>query len=92
MVSAETNRKWRFVLLLLVHMVLCAAMNNIESQILKCISQRRNRDIIYFLTNSNSTGSTYSLISVTCDKFKNTYLITEDQCVKEKELFYGKVM
>ena len=58
----------------------CAAVNNTESRILQWIQSRHSSDIYHFTT-------THSV----CGEEKNTYLISENQCVKDEELFSGKI-
>ena len=57
------------------------ATSDTESGIVVRISRRQTTDIYFFINSTTSTGTT-------CGN-KNTYLISEDQCVKDQELFKG---
>ena len=61
-----------------------AVVSDTESGIIvERISRRQNNDIYLFI-NSSTTGTN-------CGD-KNTYLISEDQCVKDQELFKGNLI
>jgi hypothetical protein len=59
--------------------VQAVAASGTESGIVERVSRRQNGDIYFF-----SNGS-----HMRCDD-KNVYLVSEDQCVKDQELFEGK--
>ena len=84
MVPVMSTAKWGFALLLVLEVcvVSCAAVSNTESGILQWIQRRPRNDIYYFI---NDTGYT-----VCNEDFQNTYLISDNQCVKDQELFCGK--
>ena len=54
-------------------------VSNTEIGILEWIVRRQSSDVFHFI---NSSGS-----FISC--YENTYLISEDQCVKDQELFRG---
>ena len=86
MVAAGNERKRRLVLLSLVFEVcisVCAVESDTESGIVERISRRLSSDIYYFINSSSS--------SVTCGN-ENTYLISENKCVKDAELFRGNLI
>ena len=85
MVQVMITTKWRFVLLFILEVCVasCAAVNNTEFGILQWI-QRRHFSDFYHFTNSTTTHSA-------CGEEKNTYLINENQCVKDQE-FSGKLI
>ena len=87
MVPVMITTKWRFVLLFILEVCVassesCAAVNNTESGILQWIQRRPSSDFYHFI-NSTITHSA-------CGE-ENTYLISENQCVKDQELFSGKI-
>ena len=77
-------REWKLLLILEVCVTSCAAINNAESGILQWIQRRHSNDFYNFI-NSTTTHSA-------CGEEKNTYLISENQCVKIQELFSGKLI
>ena len=86
MALAKEQRQCWLILLLFVYKVclpdsaqVVAASGN-ESRIVERVSRRLTTDIYFFI--SSTTG-------INCGD-KNTYLISEDQCVKDQELFRGK--
>ena len=68
-----------FVFEAFMSMQAVAASGN-EYRIVERVSRRQTTDI-YYIINSTSTGTN-------CGD-KDTYLISEDQCVKDQELFEG---
>jgi hypothetical protein len=56
--------------------VQAVATSGTESKIVERVSRRQNNDV-YFFGNSSS---------MRCDN-RNVYLVSEDQCVKDQELF-----
>ena len=82
MAAAESERKWRLVLQLLfvfeVCISVCAVVNDSESKILEWVSRRQSSDFYHFINSSKDN----------CGN-NNTYLISENQCVKDQELFRG---
>ena len=91
MVAVESERKWRFVVLLLfvleMHtcMMVCAATNSTKSGILQWISRRQSLDIYNFINSSSPSRG------ITCDIENSTYLISDDLCVEEQELLNGNL-
>ena len=84
MAEVKDRTCW-LVLLLFIYKVYLfdsvqAVVSDTESGIVERISRRQNNDI-YFFINSSTTGTN-------CGD-KNTYLISEDQCVMDQELFRG---
>ena len=80
------QRKCRFILLLFVYemcLLVHTAVSDTESGIVERVSRQQERDIYYFI-NSSTTGTT-------CGS-ENTYLISENQCVKDQELFTGNYL
>ena len=57
------------------------AMSVYESRIVERVSRRQTADIYFFI---NSTSG------INCGD-KNTYLISEDQCVQDQELYRGNL-
>ena len=83
MAAVKEQRKCWLMLLLFVYKVCLsdlvqAVASDTESGIVERISRRQNNDIYFFI---NGT--------VTNCGDKNTYLVSEDQCVKDQELFKG---
>ena len=82
--SAKDQRKCWLILLLIVYKVCLpisvqvVATSDNESRIVERVSRKLNKDIYFFSDGSN----------VNCGD-NNTYLIREDQCVKDQELFEG---
>ena len=85
MVAAKDQRKCWLMLWLFVYKVClptsvqAVTANGTESKIVERVNRRQNKDV-YFFSNSSSK---------TCEK--NTYLISEEQCVKDQELFRGNL-
>ena len=86
----KDQRKCCLVLLLFVYnIVVClpdsvqAAESDTESGIVERVSRRQFRDV-YFFINSSTIGTN-------CGD-KNTYLISEERCVKDEELFGGNLI
>ena len=88
MAAVESEKKWRFILLLVVLKVctsdsVCAVVSN-KREIVERIARRQNSDLYYFI---NSNGS-----HLACSNgSQTTYVINENQCVNEQELFSGKL-
>ena len=83
MAAVESERKWRFVLQLLFVIEVCiisvcAAVNDTQSEIVEWVSRRPSSDIYKFI-NSSSTGDNCGI----------TFLISENKCMKDAELFRG---
>ena len=78
-------REWKLLLILKVCVTPCAAVNHTEPGILQWIQCRHSKDFYRFI---NSTTYAHSA----CGEEKNTYLISENQCVKNQELFSGKLI
>ena len=82
--SAKNQRKCWLMLLLFVYEVCLptsvqiVATSDNESRIVERVSRKLNKDIYFFSDGSN----------VNCGD-NNTYLIREDQCVKDQELLEG---
>ena len=82
--SAKDQRKCWLILWLFVYKVCLltsmqvVAMSDNESRIVERVSRKLDKDINFFSDGSN----------MNCGD-KNTYLISEDQCVKDQELFEG---
>jgi NAD-dependent dihydropyrimidine dehydrogenase PreA subunit len=83
MAAATDQRKCWLMLLLFVYKVClpdlaqAVATSGNESGIVERVNRRQTTDI-YFINSS----------SMSCED-KNTYLINEDQCVNDQELFLG---
>ena len=73
------------LLVLEVCMSECAAMSDTESGILEWINRRQISPDIYRF--SNSSGH-----AINCDNENSTYLISENQCVKDQELLNGMLL
>ena len=88
--SAKDQRKYWLMLWLFVCKVCLptsvqvVATSGNESRIVERVSRRQTADI-YFFINSTTT------IICRTDK-NNTYLISEDQCVKDQELYRGNLI
>ena len=83
MAAIESERKWRFALLLLVIevcMPVHAVVSTRNTNILEWIDQRHSNDFYNFVNNSSS---------IYCGPDGNTYLISENQCITDQELFKG---
>ena len=86
MAAAKDQRKCWFILLLCpvfeVYLsdLVQAIENDGESGIVERVTRRRNTDIFFFYN---------SMQSMTCGN-ENTYLISEEKCVSDQELFRGK--
>ena len=76
--------KWRITLLFIL-IAPCAAVNNTESGILQWIQRKLTNDFYHFI-NDTSSHSVCSMDS------QNTFLISEKQCVKDQDLFNGKLL
>ena len=85
MVVVKDQPKCRLTMLLFVYEV-CLSVNVVVSDtecgIVERINRRLTYDIYYFINSS----------SITCDSDGNTYLISENQCVKDQELYAGKLI
>ena len=77
-------REWKLFLILEVCVTSYAAVNHTEPGILQWIQRRHSSDFYHFI-NSTTTH-------LACGEEKNTYLISENQCVKIQELFSGKLI
>ena len=87
MVAVKSEGKWKFVLLVLVLKVytsVCTAMNDTESEIIEWISRRQSYDVYNYI---NST-----FLGFRCEYENRTYLIRENQCVEDQEVFKGKLI
>ena len=87
MVPVKDQTKCRLMLLLFVYQV-CLSENVVvsdtESGIVERISRRQTNDIYLFINSSSNP--------MVCVSNENTYLISEDQCVKDQELYRGKLI
>ena len=86
MVPVMSTTKWRFTLLFMVVEVCVAiasyaAVSNTESGILQWIQRRQNNDLYHFIN-----GTSYTVCN---NESRTTYLISENQCVKDQGLFNG---
>ena len=63
-----------------VYLSVQAVESDTESRIVEWVARRQFRDV-YFFINSSTTGTN-------CGD-KNTYLISEERCVTDEELFIG---
>ena len=85
MASAKEQRQCWLMLLLFVYKVCLpdsvqvVAVSGSESRIVERVNRRLTSDIYHYIN---------SLTHMNCQE--NTYLISEDQCVKDQELFRGK--
>ena len=79
------QRKYQFMFLLFVYEV-CLSVDEVvsdtESGIVERVSRRQGSDIYYFINSLRGNGGTH------CGD-ANTYLISENICVKDQELFTG---
>ena len=88
MAAAKNRRKCLFILLLcfVYEMYLCDSVQAVasdgESGIVERVTRRQYGDVYSF---NNSTSS------MRCDN-ESTYLISEDQCVNDRELFRGTLI
>ena len=57
------------------------AVSDTEFEIVERVSRRQSGDIYYFINSS-----------VNCGNENSTYLISENQCVKDQELFRGNLI
>ncbi len=83
--SKDQRKRWLILLLFIYKVCLpdsvqAVATSGTESGIVERVSRRQNGDI-YFLINSS--------MHMSCDNENTSYLIGEDKCVKEQELFKG---
>ena len=78
-------REWKLFLILEVCVTSCVAVKHTEPGILQWIQRRYSSDFYRFI---NSTTYTHSA----CGEEKNTYLISENQCMKNQELFSGRLI
>ena len=88
MASAKDQRKCWLMLWLFIYKVclptsvqVVAASGN-ESRIVERVNRRQTADIYFFI--NSTTG-------INCGD-KDTYLISEDQCVKDQELYRGNLI
>ena len=85
MASAKEQRQCWLILLLFIYKVCLPDLAQVvvasgnESRIVERVSRRLTTDIYYYIN---------SLTNMNCQN--NTYLISEDQCVEDQELFRGK--
>ena len=80
--AVENERKWRHTLLLFfleVCIPVYAVVSNTNPYLLERVSRRQTGDIYYFINSSGTCNSDN----------KTTYLINENQCVKDQELSKG---
>ena len=84
-------KEWRFVLFLIILIEMCtslsvfAAMNDTKSvEILEWILRRQLSPDIYKVISSSSFS--------TCHSESSTHLIGEKQCVRDQDIFNGKVI
>jgi hypothetical protein len=88
MAAANDQRKCWLMLLLFVYEVWlpdslqAVAASGTESEIVERVSRRQSNDIYFFVNSTTGTN---------CGD-KNTYLISEDQCVQDQELFKGNLI
>ena len=86
MASAKEQRQCWLMLLLFIYKVCLpdsaqvVAASGKESRMVERVSRRLTTDFYHYINSSTH---------MSCDD-KNTYLISEDQCVKDQELFRGK--
>ena len=86
MATVECERKWRFVLLLLVFEVcipvcyaVVSASNNTKT--VERVGRRQSIDFYYYINTSNSFSF--------CGPDGSTYLISEQRCIMDQELLRG---
>ena len=88
MAAVESERKWRLVLQLLYVFEVCISVyavvssSDTESEIVELVRRRQKGDFYHFI---NSTTDN-------CGNENSTYLISENQCLKDEELFRGKLI
>ena len=88
--SAKDQRKCWLMLWLFVYKVClptsvqAVAASGNESRIVERVNRRQTADIYFFINSTKSSG-------INCGD-KNTYLISEDQCVQEQELYRGNLI
>ena len=81
--SARDQRKcWLMLWLCLPTSVQVVATSGSESRIVERVNRRQTADIYFFI---NSTTA------INCAD-NNTYLTSEDQCVKDQELYRGNLI
>ena len=89
MVTVKSERKWKCIVLFLLVLEVCmsvrGAMSDTESGILEWINRRQTSPDIYRFINSSSDHGN-------CDNENSTYLISENQCVKDQELLNGMLL
>ena len=89
MVAVKSERKWKYIVLFLfvleVCMSQCAAVSDTEPGILEWINRRQISPDVYRFINSSSDHDN-------CDNENSTYLISENQCVKDQELLNGMLL
>ena len=87
MVAVMSERKWRFVPQLLfvfeVCISMCVVVNDSESEIVEWVRRRQSGDFYHFI-NLNLTIDN-------CGNENSIYLISENQCVKDQELYRGNI-
>ena len=93
MIAVKSERKWKCIVLFLfvleVCMSECAAMSDTESGILEWINRRQISPDIYIYSFINSSSSDHG---INCDNENSTYLISDNQCVKDQELLNGMLL
>ena len=82
--ESSIERKWKLfvVFLTILEMSISAAIDNTESGILEWVNRRQISPDIYSFDASSEHGTN-------CAPDMSTYLISDQQCVKEQELFNG---
>ena len=61
------------------------AVSGAESRIVERVSRRLTTDIYFLINSTTSTG-------INCGDKNNTYLISEDRCVKDQDLYRGNLI
>ena len=90
--KSSIERKWKLfvivVFLTILEMSISAAIDNTESGILEWVNRRQVSPDIYNFVNSNASSEH----GTSCTPDMSTYLISDQRCVKEQELFNGMLV
>lgn len=90
--ESSIERKWKLfltvVFLTILEISISAAIDNTEFGILEWVYRRQISPDIYNFVNSNASSEH----GINCAPEMSTYLISDQQCVKEQELFNGMLV
>ena len=88
--KSSIERKWKLfvVFLTILEMSISVAIDNTKSGILEWVIRRQISPDIYRFVNPNTSSEH----GTNCAPDMSTYLISDQQCVKEQELFNGMLV